>query len=141
MKAMGGVHDHFLVRFYLSMTQGGGMNTVRRRHDRHWVASVLLVTRHPLDQAAVQPVLLPDLLIVVSVAGWRGGRALGLEAQRRQSDRRDSVGAHLGFEAPTIDHGAFVRQFWSGALAIAVLGLLEAISMAKVIVGADETEA
>jgi SulP family sulfate permease len=74
--------------------------------------------------------LLPDLLLAVVLMGWltaylgldqQGVRVVG-EIPRRLP----------AFETPRVDLD-LTRELANGALAIAVLGLLEAISMAKAI--------
>ena len=127
MKAMGGAHDHLLLRFWLSMTEGGGPHLATTAIGLGSIALVLALRW--LKRKFAMP-LLPDLLITVCVMsalvawmdlGNAGVRVVG------------AIPAALPTPAlPSIDP-AFFREHASGAFAIALLGLLEAISMAKAI--------
>lgn len=127
LEGAGDVHDHFVYRFWLTMTQAApvhgptvavGLGTIAMVIALRWIKGRLGLR------------LLPDLLITVCamaviVAWWdldsAGIRVIG------------EIPAKLpGLQIPTFD-AELMRTFASGALAIAVLGLLEAISMAKAI--------
>jgi SulP family sulfate permease len=125
MEAVGDVHDHFLVRFVASLTGGGGVHFETAAVGLATIAAVLALRwlKWRLDLR-----LLPDLLLVVVgaalVTAW-------LELDARGVAVVGEIPARLpSFAAPAID-AAQVRDFATGALAIAVLGLLEAIAMAK----------
>lgn len=127
LRAMGGVHDHFLVRFGRTLAEGGGIHAETAAVGLGTIAAVLalrwLKWRFELR-------LLPDLLVVVIGAGaltaW-----LGLDA-RGVAVVGEIPGRFPSFAPPPLD-AAQVSEFATGALAIAVLGLLEAIAMAKAI--------
>ena len=127
LKAVGGAHDHFLVRFAGSLSEGGGVHFETAAVGLGTIAAVLGL-RWAKTRLGLR--LLPDLLIVVigmaALTAWldldqRGVRVVGEIPARFPS-----------FAAPALDP-AQMRDFATGALAIALLGLLEAISMAKVI--------
>jgi SulP family sulfate permease len=125
MEAVGDVHDHFLVRFVASLTGGGGVHFETAAVGLATIAAVLALRwlKWRLDLR-----LLPDLLLVVVgaalVTAWLDLDARGVAVVGEIPARLPS------FAAPAID-AAQVRDFATGALAIAVLGLLEAIAMAK----------
>lgn len=127
MSAVGDPHDHLLVRFWLSMTQGGGFHVETTLMGLGTMA--LLVALRGIKRWLRLP-LLPDLFIVVFVmsalVAWfdldqHGVKVVG------------AIPASLPeFRLPDFD-AVQVQNLASGALAIALLGLLEAISMAKAI--------
>ena len=127
MKAVGGAHDHFLVRFAGSLSEGGGIHFETAAVGFGTIAAVLALrwakTRFGLR-------LLPDLLLVVigmaALTAWLGLDARGVKVVGEIPARFPS------FAAPALA-AAEVRDFATGALAIALLGLLEAIAMAKAI--------
>jgi SulP family sulfate permease len=127
MKSAGGAHDHFLVRFWRTMTEGGGI------HPETAAVSVgtlvFILTLRGLKRRLGMR-LLPELLIAVAIAAtavaW-----LGLD-QRGVSVVGEIPVKLPTFSPPVLDATA-MRGFATSAFAIAVLGLLEAISMAKAI--------
>jgi sulfate permease, SulP family len=127
MRAVGDVHDHFVVRFVRSFTEGGGVHAQTAALGFGSIALVLAL-RWLKNRFGWR--LLPDLLLAVIVmAGvvW----AFDLEATGVRVV--GEIPARLpSFAAPTFDP-AMIREFATGALAIAVLGLLEAVAMAKAI--------
>jgi SulP family sulfate permease len=123
----GGPHDHFLVRFWLSMTQGGsphpatvviGLGTIGMVLGLRWAK------RRFLSQ--LFPELLFSVCVTAAIVGW-----LDLDEQGVQV-----IGA-IPPTLPSLHWPPFsLEQAWtlSGtAGAIATLGLLEAIAMAKAI--------
>jgi SulP family sulfate permease len=126
-KAMGNVHDHFLLRFWLTITEGGATHEVTALLG---LGSIALVLALRWFKVRFRIALLPDLLVVVAVAALLV-KQLGLD----QRGVRVIGDIPVGFPAFTVPHfGATqIREMASGALAIAVLGLLEAMSMAKAI--------
>jgi len=127
LRGMGGVHDPFLVRFWATMTQGVSP---------HWptvqvgLGSIALVVALRWFKKKIGFKLLPDLLITVAImavaSAW-----LGLESQHVKVV--GEIPAKLPtFVLPNLDT-PYLRQLSYSALAIATLGLLEAISMAKAI--------
>ncbi|MFN8573156.1 MAG: SulP family inorganic anion transporter [Gemmatimonadaceae bacterium] len=127
MKSMGGVHDHFLVRFYRSLVEGGGVHLTTAAIG---VASVVLVLALRWIKKRFHWTLLPDLLVVVSLMAWLVA-AFDLDAAGVKVI--GEIPAALPSFAVPVFNLALVREFSTGALAIAVLGLLEAVSMAKAI--------
>lgn len=125
LKAQGTEHDHFLVRFWSSMTNGGQV---------HWpTAGVAVLT------IAVAVFLrfinkrfkagLPELLIAIAfssvvVAYFDPVMQSGIKLQQAVPRQLPS------FQAPEIDW-TLARNLSSSAGAIAFLGLLEAMAMAK----------
>ncbi len=126
LKAQGGHHDHFLTRFYLTMTEGGPV---------HWptiwvaVGTVIVAILVRLLSQRLK-VRLPELLLAIVAAGlatwWLdlGSATWGVKLV-------DKIPRTLPwFQIPTWDW-SLVRELAPSALAIALLGLLEAIAMAK----------
>jgi sulfate permease, SulP family len=125
LKSMGGAHDHFLQRFWLSLTEGGSIHVETAAIG---FGSIALVLALRWLKARTGMRLLPELLVVVAVmaaiVAWLGLEARGVKVI-------GEIPAKLPpFRAPDFD-AARIREFGTSALAIAVLGLLEAISMAK----------
>lgn len=125
-RPLGDAHDSFVVRFWLTMTQGGPVSTPTVLIGTGAIAMVLglrwLKPRLGLH-------LLPELLVtVVAMAAVVAG--LDLDSQVATVGK---IPADLPSpRVPALDH-ELVRNLASGALAIAILGLLEAIAMAKAI--------
>jgi SulP family sulfate permease len=125
LQSMGGAHDHFLQRFWLTLTEGGPLHVETVAIGFGSIALVLglrwLKTRSGLR-------LLPELLLVVfvmaAIVAWLGLDQRGVKVI-------GEIPAKLPpFRLPAFD-GARMSEFGTSAVAIAVLGLLEAISMAK----------
>ncbi len=127
LEAAGGAHDHFLYRFWLTMTQIGSLSLPTCAVG---VASMLLVLSLRWFNRRLGWRLLPEFLIAVIVMGTATA-VLGLDNQGVAVV--GDIPARLPSpRLPTLD-AEQVRSLASGALAIALLGLLEAISMAKAI--------
>jgi SulP family sulfate permease len=127
LAAVGDPHDHFLVRFWGSLSAGGGVHAATAMIGLGTIVLVLALRR---IKARLGWRLLPDLMIVVAImaalTAWLGLDQAGVQVV-------GAIPATLpAFEAPLFDV-ALMRELSSGALAIAVLGLLEAVSMAKAI--------
>jgi SulP family sulfate permease len=127
LQSAGGPHDHFLERFWLTITTGGEPHLATLLVG---LAAAALVLGFRWVKTRLGLPLLPELLIVTVVlaaaTAW-----LGLD---RQGVRViGEIPAAL--PAPRIPHfeAERVRDLASTALAVALLGLLEAISMAKAI--------
>ncbi|MBP8822857.1 MAG: SulP family inorganic anion transporter [Flavobacteriales bacterium] len=131
-KAMGGVHDHFLMRFWRSMTEGGDVHLYTL-----WVglASIALVLGLRWAKQRLHFPLLPELLItVISVSAITA--LLGLEGVGVVG----TIPASLpSFHFPHTEW-VFIKEIAPSALAIATLGLLEAIAMAKSIASAKRQQ-
>jgi SulP family sulfate permease len=125
--AAGSVHDSFVERFYRTMVESPGVHTQTMLVGLGSIAAVL-VLRWLKPRLRLQ--LLPELLIVVVLAA--------LAVQHFGLDREGvkvvgDIPAKLpSFALPDFDFDR-IRSLVSGAFAIALLGLLEAISMAKAI--------
>ena len=127
LASMGGVHDTFLYRFWLTMTQGGDVNTATL-----WIglATMAMVLGLRWLKNLLGLRLLPELLITVlamaAVVAWFGLEASGVRVVGEIPARLPTP------TLPTIDY-ELIRELSGGALAIAILGLLEAIAMSKAI--------
>ena len=127
LRAMGAVHDHFLVRFWLTLTEGGAVHAETAAVGLGTIALVLALR---WLKARNGWRLLPELLVVVGVMAGSVA-ALGLDG--RGVAVIGEIPAKLpSFAFPGLD-AAQMRDLSTGALAIAVLGLLEAVAMAKAI--------
>jgi SulP family sulfate permease len=126
-RAVGDVHDHFLARFWSSLTQGGPIHgpTVLLG-----LASIVLVLVLRRLKRKVDWPLFPEFLVVIVImaavtAVWRldqqGVRVVGEIPAKLPQPRFP----YFNYE--------WIRGYASAALAIGLLGLLEAISMAKAI--------
>lgn len=127
LTAVGNAHDHFLVRFWRTMVEGGPVHGPTLAVGLA-SAALVLVLRWLARRSGWM--LLPDLLVAV-VASAGATALFGLD---RHGVRviGDIPAALPWFQAPAIDAGQ-ARDFATGALAIGLLGLLEAIAMAKAI--------
>ncbi|HKI32236.1 MAG TPA: SulP family inorganic anion transporter [Gemmataceae bacterium] len=118
--------DHFLVRFGLTMSHVGALNWYTTAIGVGTIVVVLLLRR----LSARLGVRLPELLLAVLAAaalvwacGWDGQGVTTIGELPRSLP---------GFAPPEVTLQR-VRELAGGALAIALLGLLEAIAMAKAI--------
>lgn len=126
LKATGSHDEHFLTRFYLTIAQGGPV---------HWptfavalgTVLIALLVRAISRRIGVR---LPELLIAIvgaAVATW----ALDLGSSQWGVKLVEKIPRSLpSFAVPQIDW-SLMRELSPSALAIALLGLLEAIAMAK----------
>jgi len=127
MKAMGDPHDNLLYRFWLTMTGGGGVHFETAAVGFGTIALILVLR---WIKARLRWDLLPELFLVVCVMASVSA-VLGLEA--RGVKVVGTIPAQLpSFKMPQFDM-VLIQELSTGALAIALLGLLEAISMAKAI--------
>lgn len=124
MPARGGPHDHFLERAWLTLSQG----EVHGPTLAVGLASVAGVLVLRAGKRALGWTLFPEFLVVTVAAGY-ATYALGLEAQGVR------VVGDIPAVLPRPTLPAFdwerMREISSSALALALLGLLEAIAMAK----------
>lgn len=123
----GDVAAHFLIRLWRSLVAGGPLHPETAAIGLGSVAGVVALR---WVKALLGLRLLPDLLLVVVGMGLLVS-ALGLEA-RGVAVVGEIPAALPSFAAPALDYGQ-IRALSSGALAIALLGLLEAVAMAKAI--------
>ncbi|MGY6214919.1 SulP family inorganic anion transporter [Methylolobus aquaticus] len=130
LKAVGDVHDHFLYRFWRTLTEGGD---IHQETLLLGIATIALVVVLRWIKGRLSWGLLPDLFIVVVTMSCLA-TYLGMES--RGVKVIGEIPAKLpSFEVPVFD-AAMMRDFATGALAISVLGLLEALSMAKALASA-----
>ena len=131
MRAVGDPHDPFLLRLWGSLVDGGGIHGPTAMVGLGTIAALIaLVLAVRWAKGRLGSKLFPDLLLVViamsGAVAWLGLDARGVQVV-------GEIPAKLpAFEAPSLDP-ALMQQLASGAFAIAVLGLLEAVSMAKAI--------
>ncbi len=127
LRALGDAHAHFLYRFWLTMVHGGGIHAATASIG---LGTIALVAALRWAKERIGWRLLPEFLIVVAAMAALVAR-LGLDAQGVAVI--GAIPATLPhFALPALDAAA-IRSLSNAALAIAVLGLLEAIAMAKAI--------
>ena len=130
LKAVGDVHDHFLYRFWRTLTEGGD---IHQETLLLGIGTIAFVVALRWIKGRLRWGLLPDLFIVVVTMSCLA-TYLGMES--RGVKVIGEIPAKLpSFEVPVFD-AAMMRDFATGALAISVLGLLEALSMAKALASA-----
>jgi SulP family sulfate permease len=118
LSGMGAVDDPFLVRFWNTVTRGGPPHAVTVQIG---LGTIALVVALRWLRKKIGARLLPDLLIAALGFEARGIRVIGEIPRKLPSPALPDLGT------------PYLRQLSSSALAIATLGLLEAISMAKAI--------
>jgi len=127
LKSMGDVHDHFLHRFYQTMTEGGEVH-----HLTLWIglAAMAMVLGLRWIKTRVGWGLFPELLVVVGVMA---ALSMYFDFQGQGVKVIGPIPANLPqFSLPNFS-AVQLSEYASSAFAIALLGLLEAISMAKAI--------
>jgi SulP family sulfate permease len=127
LHAVGGVHDHFLVRFWHTLVGGGPMHGPTVAIGVGSIALVLVLRRL---KSWLGWALLPEFLIVVIAAA--SVTAIFDLAGAGVAVVGDIPASLPSFALPRFD-AAELNQLAESALAIALLGLLEAIAMAKAI--------
>jgi sulfate permease, SulP family len=126
-RAVGDVHDHFLLRFWHSLTQGGDVHGPTLLVGLGSIALVLLLRwfKRTMDWPLFPEFLVVIVIMAAATAVWR----LDLQGVRVVGE----IPAKLPEPSlPRFDY-QWIRDYASAALAIGLLGLLEAISMAKAI--------
>ncbi len=127
LAAVGDAHAHFLQRFWGSLSEGGGIHVPTAAVGLATIA-VILALRFLKQRFGLR--LLPDLLLTVALMA---AAVAAFDLDRQGVRVVGEIPAKLpAFGAPSFDM-VLARDLASGALAIAVLGLLEAVSMAKAI--------
>ncbi len=127
LTTVGDAHDHFLVRFVRTLLEGGGVHLPTLAVGG---CTILAVVALRWLKNRFGWILFPELFVVVAAAALVTG-ALGLDAQGVKviGDVPASLPA---FDVPSLDL-AQMEALSTSAFAIAVLGLLEALAMAKAI--------
>ncbi len=130
-KAVGDVHDHFLVRVWRSLTQGGDIHLPTLLTG---LAAIALVVAFRRAKAWLRVPLFPEFLVVVIMMA-AATRYYGL----------DEMGVKVVGKIPvslpsphmfSLD-ATLLRDLAPSALAVALLGLLEAIAMSKALAAAN----
>ena len=126
-RAVGDVHDHFLVRFWHSLTEGGPVHGATLWLGLASIALVLIIRY--FKRRLGWPLFPEFLLVIVVMAAVTAVLRLDLQGVRVVGE----IPAKL--PEPRLPHFNYqwIREYASGALAIGLLGLLEAIAMAKAI--------
>jgi SulP family sulfate permease len=124
LTAKGDHHDHFLKRFFLTMTEGGEVHTLTLAVAVGTIAVAMALKwinrRFKLG--------LPELLLAIAAAGYA---VFYWELDQRGVKLIDKVPRNLpSFQLPDWNWNR-VQQLAPSAVAIGMLGLLEAIAMAK----------
>ncbi len=125
LRGSGDPHAHFLVRFWLTLTEGGAVHVPTVAVG---AGSMVLLLGLRWAKGRIGWPLVPEFLIVVAAAAgvtaWLGLDGQGVKVAG------EIPAALPAFAVPPFD-AERVRDLASSALAIGLLGLLEAISMAK----------
>lgn len=126
-RAVGDVHDHFLLRVWSSLTQGGPVHTATVAVGVGSIALILLLrwVKRKLGMPFIPEFLLVVIVMAVITMVYR----LDLQGVRVVGDIPASL-PRPGL--PSFDYD-LIRAHSSSALAIGLLGLLEAVAMAKAI--------
>jgi len=127
LRAQGHGDDHFLWRFWLTLTQGGGPHVGTAAIG---VGTIVLVVGLRVLNKWLRVRAVPELLLAVVAMAALVGLA-GLDGQH-VAVIGEIPRTLPAFSVPTFDW-TNLRHLSSSALAIALLGLLEAIAMAKAI--------
>jgi sulfate permease, SulP family len=127
LQAVGSGDDHFLVRFARTLAEGGAPHAATSAVG---LGTIALVVGLRWLKARLGAALFPELLFAVGGMAALVGQ-LGLD--QRGVHVIGEIPAQLPSLMPPKLDAALIRELGSGALAIALLGLLEAISMAKAI--------
>lgn len=127
LKAIGGPHDHFLQRVYGSLVHGGAVHLPTAMVGFGTIAFVVIVGAL---KRKIGWKLFPELLFGVVLAAW-------VSSSFDLHSSGVAIIGHIPAKLPSFQWPKFnsemIRDLSSSALAIALLGLLEAISMAKAI--------
>jgi len=125
--AVGDVHDHFLLRFWNSLTEGGSVHGPTVTVGLASIALVLIL--RALKKKLDWPLFPEFLVVIVTMAAITAIWRLDLMGVRVVGE----IPAKLPEPGlPRFDY-QWIREYASSALAIGLLGLLEAIAMAKAI--------
>jgi SulP family sulfate permease len=127
LEARGSAHDHLLWRLWLTWTEGGPVNTTALMVGLATLLLIFLLHRLSRTLRTRLPELLLSL-VLVSLVVWLLKPAAN-----------DAAPGHLHIErrlpalaVPPV-RADWIRQIWGASLAIALLGLMEALSIAKAV--------
>lgn len=128
--AVGDVHDHFLLRFWSSLTQGDPVHGPTLALGLATIAVVLILRW--IKRRVDWPLFPEFLVVIVATAAITAVWRLDLQGVAVIGQIPPALPAP---SLPRFDY-QWMRDYASSALAIGLLGLLEAIAMAKVIASA-----
>jgi len=124
-KAVGSAHDHFLARVWGSLSEGGPVHGPTLSVGLGSIGAVLGLRW--LKRRLGAPLFPEFLLVVIAAAGLTAQFDLAAQGVKLVGAIPSGMPS---FAVPTLD-AAVIRELAPSCLAIALLGLLEAISMAK----------
>lgn len=130
-KAVGDVHDHFLVRVWRSLAEGGDVHLPTLFTGVGAMALVLLLR---WAKGRLRMPLFPEFLVVVIVMALLT-QYLGLDAMGVRVVGK--IPASLPSPRLFSLDAALIRDLAPSALAIGLLGLLEAVAMSKALAAAN----
>ncbi len=127
LRAVGDAHDHFVVRFVRTLVEGGPVHGPTLAVGLGSIVTIVLLRRLKL---ALGWTLFPELLVTVAASAALAATlrldALGVQVV-------GEIPARLpGLRVPELEPGT-LRALAGPSVAVATLGLLEAISMARAI--------
>jgi SulP family sulfate permease len=130
-EARGGFEDHFLQRFWMALTTGGGIHWPTFAIGAGTIALVVAVRKlNGFLRSRGSRFPIPQHLVAVALMG---ALVWGFQLHEQGVKIVGAIPAALpGFEPPDVKWDR-VRLLAGNAFAIAVLGLLEAVAMAKAI--------
>jgi SulP family sulfate permease len=137
LKGMGDPHDHFLKRLWLTLTEGGSIDPTTLMLGIGTVAFVLGLNLINRSLGWRMPELLLGVIMAATVVSAGKLYEDEVDAAGNVTRKRVAVIGEIPRELPHFavpeTNWQHVRQLSGSALAIALLGLLEAMAMAKAI--------
>jgi SulP family sulfate permease len=130
LHSKGDGHDHVLYRFWITLTQGGPVNFRALAIGAGTVALVLILRLFVRRFRLPQIEMLAGLVVAGGVAAWLGW-TVPAAAGKTIISVVGSVPASLPTPHVPQIQWAWISQLSGGAVAIATLGLLEALAIAK----------
>jgi sulfate permease, SulP family len=124
LKALGGADDHFLYRFWLTMREGGPIHFPTLALTLATILLILAIRSVNRRNRWVIPELLIAIIAAGTIAWWLDLGSHGVKLVEKIPRSLPS------FQFPTLDWG-ISNEILTSVLAIGLLGLLEAIAMAK----------
>lgn len=125
LSKVGDVHDHFLTRFWRTLSEGGPVHGPTLAVG---LASIALLLALRLLKKRLSLPLFPELLAVIIVMA---AASEWLHLDKRGVAVIGDIPAHLPRPSTPVVTWSWVEDHATSAFAIALLGLLEAIAMAK----------